>query len=307
VVDKIADDLREATGGARGFSRRNLFYMRRFASLWGDVEKVQPVAAQIGWTHHQVLLDAFPDRPDVYAWYAAKTAEHSWPRRYLQGQVHLKLHERQGAALTNFTQALDPPDAKRALQATKDPYVFEFLDLAEDVRERELEQALLDDVQSTAGLTPLLDLRLAEDEHINRPAQIIVQSPAQTDHLGVAVGHLGLDDEESRSLPAHASPRACEPNKITRTGEPAVSAKVCAARLMSASMPVTLADDANPGETFRGRPTVAEFVICRGAWWANDVDLPACRVEGVASRHAHRHRGSAASRQKPRDGASLGA
>jgi hypothetical protein len=58
VGDRIADDLREATGGARGFSRRNLFYMRRFASLWPDAEKVQTLSAQIGWSHHQVLLDA---------------------------------------------------------------------------------------------------------------------------------------------------------------------------------------------------------------------------------------------------------
>ncbi len=147
VVDRIADDLREATGGARGFSRRNLFYMRRFASLWPDAEKVQTLSAQIGWSHHQVLLDAFGDEQKLYAWYATKTAEKRWSVRHLRGQIDLKLHERQGAAMTNFTLALDPADAERALQATKDPYVFEFLDLAEDARERELEQALLDDIQ----------------------------------------------------------------------------------------------------------------------------------------------------------------
>jgi predicted nuclease of restriction endonuclease-like (RecB) superfamily len=138
VVDRIADDLREATGGARGFSRRNLFYMRRFAAVWPDPEKVQTMSAQIGWSHHQVLLDAFGDEPTLYTWYAAKAAGNHWSVRHLGGQIHLKLHERQGAALTNFTLALDPLDAERALQATKDPYVFEFLELAEDAREREL-------------------------------------------------------------------------------------------------------------------------------------------------------------------------
>ena len=42
---------------------------------------------------------------------------------------------------------MEPPDAERALQATKDPYVFDFLELAEDIRERDLEQALIDDIQ----------------------------------------------------------------------------------------------------------------------------------------------------------------
>jgi predicted nuclease of restriction endonuclease-like (RecB) superfamily len=147
VVGRISTDLTADMGGARGFSRRNLFYMRRLAVLWPEPEKVQPLAALIGWTHHQVLLDAFADRPDLYEWYAAKANEHRWSRRHLASQIHLRLHERQGAALTNFSAALELADANRALQAIKDPYVFDFLDLAEEAHERQLEQALIDDIQ----------------------------------------------------------------------------------------------------------------------------------------------------------------
>lgn len=59
VVGQISQDLRTETGGARGFSRRNLFYMRRFAALWPEPENVQTLSALFGWSHHQVLLDAF--------------------------------------------------------------------------------------------------------------------------------------------------------------------------------------------------------------------------------------------------------
>ena len=52
-----------------------------------------------------------------------------------------------GAALTNFPLVLEPADAEQTLQAMKDPYVFDLLDLAENTRERELEQALIDDIQ----------------------------------------------------------------------------------------------------------------------------------------------------------------
>jgi len=109
--------------------------------------KVQPLAGQVGWTHHQVRLDAFSDRPDVYGWYAAKASANRWSRRHLQAQIHLGLHERQGAAVTNFEVALEPTDAEQALRAMKDPYIFDFLELAEDARERELEQALIHDIQ----------------------------------------------------------------------------------------------------------------------------------------------------------------
>lgn len=94
VVGRIVDDLSASTGSARGFSRRNLFYMRRFAALWPDVEKVPSVMAQIGWTAHRVLLDAFADDAALYAWYAAEAAENRWPVRHLKGQIDLRLHER---------------------------------------------------------------------------------------------------------------------------------------------------------------------------------------------------------------------
>jgi predicted nuclease of restriction endonuclease-like (RecB) superfamily len=60
----------------------------------------------------------------------------------------LRLHERQGVAVSNFAEVLGPPDAQTVLEATKDPYVFDFLELAEGARERHLEQALIDDIQS---------------------------------------------------------------------------------------------------------------------------------------------------------------
>jgi predicted nuclease of restriction endonuclease-like (RecB) superfamily len=147
IVGRIAQDLAADTGSARGFSRRNLFYMRRFAAAWPDGEKVPSAMAQIGWTQHRILLDNFADQPDLYAWYAGKAAEHRWSVRHLKGQIDLQLYQRQGAALTNFARVLEPADAEPALQATKDPYIFDFLELSEDVRERQLEQALIDDIQ----------------------------------------------------------------------------------------------------------------------------------------------------------------
>ncbi len=52
-----------------------------------------------------------------------------------------------GSALTTFAAALQPADADQALAATKDPYVFDFLELAEDAHERDLERALVADIQ----------------------------------------------------------------------------------------------------------------------------------------------------------------
>ena len=74
-------------------------------------------------------MDPFSENPGFTPGMPRKTAENHWSVRQLQGQINLRLHERQGAALTNFEVALDAADAERALQATKDPYVFDFLEL----------------------------------------------------------------------------------------------------------------------------------------------------------------------------------
>jgi hypothetical protein len=103
----------------------------------------------------------------------------------------------------------------------------------------------------SARLAPLFDLRLAEDENVDRPAQI-VQRTAQTDHLGVPIGHVGLDHEEVEIAPGARVTARVRAEQDQQTGEPAVSAKVCAARSMSVSMPVTLADGADAGQTCRG-------------------------------------------------------
>jgi len=147
VIGQIAADLRLNTGSARGFSRRNLFYMRRFAALWPVLEKVQSLSAQIGWSHHQVLLDKFAGQPDLYEWYCAKSAANRWSVRMLQTQIQFNLHKRQGVAITNFSAVVEPADAQQLLQATKDPYIFDFLELDEQARERQLEKALIDDIQ----------------------------------------------------------------------------------------------------------------------------------------------------------------
>jgi predicted nuclease of restriction endonuclease-like (RecB) superfamily len=93
-------------------------------------------------------MDRFSEDPDLYAWYAVKSVANRWSVRQLQAQIHLRLHERQGAAVSNFAERVGPAEAQTLLEATKDPYVFDFLELAEDAHERQLEQALIDDIQN---------------------------------------------------------------------------------------------------------------------------------------------------------------
>lgn len=106
---------------------------------------VHQPGAQLPWKHHCLLLDKLTSPVDRL-WYAAKAVAHGWSRNVLALQIDSKLHKRQGMAVSNFQRTLPPPQSDLAQGITKDPYLFDFLALREDVNERELEGGLIEHV-----------------------------------------------------------------------------------------------------------------------------------------------------------------
>ncbi|MCF6258915.1 MAG: PDDEXK nuclease domain-containing protein [Gammaproteobacteria bacterium] len=142
VIERLAQDLRTAFPEMKGFSPRNLKYMRAFAEAWPDAEFVQEVLAQLPWYHQLALLDKLPD-PETRRWYAAKAIEHNWSRNVLVMQIETRLLERSGTAVTNFATSLPKPHSDLARESLKDPYRFDFLGLSDEAQEREVENALV--------------------------------------------------------------------------------------------------------------------------------------------------------------------
>jgi len=146
VIDRLSADLREAFPDMSGLSARNLKYMRAFAQAWPDRAIVQQAAAQIPWFHNCILLDKLGNAEERL-WYVQKTLENGWSRNILAMQISGQLHLRSGRAISNFQAVLPPPDSDLAVQAFKDPYLFDFLGTADPRREREVEQALIEQVE----------------------------------------------------------------------------------------------------------------------------------------------------------------
>lgn len=142
VIERLAQDLRTAFPDMKGFSPRNLKYMRAFAEAWPDAEFVQEVLAQLPWYHHLALLDKLPGA-ETRRWYAAKAIEHNWSRNILVMQIETHLIARSGTAITNFEARLPRPQSDLALESLKDPYRFDFLGLTDEAQEREIENALV--------------------------------------------------------------------------------------------------------------------------------------------------------------------
>lgn len=142
VIDRLAHDLRAAFPEMKGFSPRNLKYMRAFAEAWPDAEFVQAVLAQLPWYHQLALLDKLSSI-ESRRWYAAQAIEHNWSRNILVMQIETRLLERSGTAVTNFEASLPRPQSDLARESVKDPYRFDFLGLTDEAQEREIENALV--------------------------------------------------------------------------------------------------------------------------------------------------------------------
>ncbi len=142
VVDRLAHDLRIAFPQMRGFSPRNLKYMRAFSEAWPDVEFVQQAAARLPWFHLCTLIDKVKSR-EARDWYIEKAAEHNWSRNILVMQIETRAFERSGQAVTNFAQQLPQPQSDLARESLKDPYRFDFLALTDQAEERDIESALV--------------------------------------------------------------------------------------------------------------------------------------------------------------------
>ncbi len=158
VIDRLAVDLKTEFPEMKGLSVRNFKYMRAFAEAYPRFVQqpaaqmqskdnqlviiVQQVAAQLPWGHHQLLLDKIK-LPAEREFYTSKAVENGWSRNVLAAQIQSQLHLRQGSAITNFEITLPKPQSDLARETLKNPYVFDFLGIGEEMQERELEKALI--------------------------------------------------------------------------------------------------------------------------------------------------------------------
>lgn len=126
----------------KGFSPRNLKYMRAFAEAWPDGEFVQAALAQLPWYHQLALLDKLQTTEDRQ-WYAAQAVENGWSRNVLVMQIESGLRQRTGAAVSNFSKRLPQPQSDLARESLKDPYRLDFLGLGKEAQERAIEDALV--------------------------------------------------------------------------------------------------------------------------------------------------------------------
>jgi predicted nuclease of restriction endonuclease-like (RecB) superfamily len=134
----------------RGFSVRNLNYMRKFAEYYPDFQKVQRGVALLPWRNNLTLLSKIKDEA-ARQWYIDQNLENGWNNTVLTHQIETKLYERQAIAdkTANFDKQLPSPFSELAEETLKSPYVIDFVEKRKGIIEREIENELVANIAKT--------------------------------------------------------------------------------------------------------------------------------------------------------------
>ncbi|ELA9389340.1 DUF1016 family protein [Vibrio parahaemolyticus] len=149
VIATLASELTAQYG--KGWSKRNLAQMVKFAEVFTDAHIVQTLSAQLSWSHF-VILCAIDD-PLKRDFYTSMAMQERWSTRTLD--------ERIGALLFERTAISKKPDETIVAELTelrvsgqynknlllKDPYILDFLELNDRYLEKDLEDAILRDIE----------------------------------------------------------------------------------------------------------------------------------------------------------------
>ena len=167
IYQKISKDLVEELPEIKSFSPRNLQYMNQFYRLYSDIEIahqldaqvfINEIAPQVGaqidkniifmipWGNHKVIMDKCKEDQQKALFFVQRTLENKWSRAVLLNFLDTQLYDRQGKAITNFELTLPDARSDLAQEITKDPYNFDFITLTQNYNEKELKDALMDNI-----------------------------------------------------------------------------------------------------------------------------------------------------------------
>jgi predicted nuclease of restriction endonuclease-like (RecB) superfamily len=144
LIEILSNDLQNTFPETRGFSTRNIKYMRQFAVNYPNEIGQQPVA-QLPWGHIILLIQRVKNTRQR-EWYISQTIDHGWSRYTLERHVKHDLFNAQAIdenKASNFLDRLPEPQSFLAQDLLKAPYNFDFMGLHDDAHERDIEHSSL--------------------------------------------------------------------------------------------------------------------------------------------------------------------
>lgn len=143
-VSNVATELKLSFPNLKGFSERNLNYMKAFYEEYKNDDEFLHLGAKLPWKHNVELIQKVKDKK-ARKWYMEKCIEEGWSKSVLIYQIDTDLYKRQieNTKHNNFEITLKK-NSDLANNIMKDPYIFDLIELTKDYKEKELENKMLE-------------------------------------------------------------------------------------------------------------------------------------------------------------------
>ena len=146
-IKNISMELKLEYPNMKGFSERNLKRMKRFYKEYKDYTIVPQAVAQLPWGHNILLIEKIKNI-DIRKIYIDASIENGWSRNVLELQIESNYHLRIGNSLNNFKSSLSSVNSELANNTLKDPYIFDFIALDNNYKEKELENKMIEKIKN---------------------------------------------------------------------------------------------------------------------------------------------------------------
>jgi len=146
-IENIANAIKLEYPNIKGFSNRNLKYMKKFYVEYKDYKKMQQLVAQLPWGHNILLMEKIKDI-NIREIYANAIINNGWSRNILDFQISSNYHERIGNSVNNFKNSIFQGDSDLINNTLKDPYIFDFISLNSNYKEQELENKMIEKIKN---------------------------------------------------------------------------------------------------------------------------------------------------------------
>lgn len=149
VISELSVRLTEEYGS--GWSRKQLLHCVRFAIIFSDFEIVSAVRRQLTWTHIKAII--YLDDPLKREFYIEMAKLERWSSRQLNERINSMLYERTAISkkpevtVSNELKQLREEDILTPDLVFRDPYFLDFLGLKDTFSEKDLETAILNELQ----------------------------------------------------------------------------------------------------------------------------------------------------------------
>ena len=146
-IKNVATEIKIEFPNIEGFSERNLRSMKLFYLEYKDDEIWQQLVAKLPWGHNLLLIQKVKNKK-IRKVYVEATLSNGWSRSVLDFQIKTEYYKRIGNSFNNFSKLFPPHDSDLVNNTIKDPYIFDFITLKQDYKEKELEQAMLKKIKN---------------------------------------------------------------------------------------------------------------------------------------------------------------